>query len=153
MSRVSTIKTNIVTTLQALPSLAGVDVLPSRSARAPFTQITRRRGIFVVYGGWEKYGQQRAGNPKKQNRKDTWYFVVMAESYRSADEAFTQTGGADDLLEALDDIMGVDVGTGTGSVVFLDPAGAELSEAEAVTDAGGTVGYVLRMASSEYMIG
>jgi len=152
MSRVATIKGNLIAALKLLPELAGCDVLPSRSARAPFTQISRRRGIFVAYGGWEKHGQQLAGQPKKQRRRDSWLFIVMAESYRSAPEAFTQDGGADDLLEALDKIMGEDIGQGTGSIVFLDPEAAELTEAESSTDAGGTVGYVLKMTSSDYMI-
>ncbi len=152
MSRIATIKANLISALQAVPALAGVDVKPSRSARAPFTTISRRRGIFVVYGGWEKYGQQLAGQPKKQRRRDTWLFVTMAESYRSAEEAFSKTGGADDLLEALDQIMGEDIGTGTGTIIFLDPESAELTEGEATTDAGGTIGYVVRMVSSQYMI-
>jgi hypothetical protein len=153
VSRVPIIKANLVAALKALPGLAEVDVLPSRSSRAPFTRISRRRGIFVVYGGWEKYGQQLAGQPKRQRRRDIWFFVAMAESYRSADDAFTQEGGADDLLEALDSIMGEDIGTGTGTILFLDPDSAELTEAESSTDAGGTVGYVVKMTSSQYMIG
>lgn len=156
MSRVTDLKQSVLAALQALPSLAGVDVSPSRSVRAPFRAFGRKRGVYLVYGGFavSEASRQYAGVPTKRKIRDSWAVVAMAESYRSAAEAFEKSGGADELLDGVLEIQGVNVApAGWGAPYLLEMNGGDLTEPdEGLTDQGGTVGYVVRFTSSEYII-
>jgi hypothetical protein len=156
LSRVTDLKQSVLAALVALPGLSGVDVVPSRSVRAPFRAFGRKRGVYLIYGGFtaSESSVQYAGVPKKRKIRDSWAAVVMAESYRSAAEAFEKSGGADELLDGVLGIQGVNVApTGWGAPYLLETTGGDLTEPdEGLTDQGGTVGYIVRFTSSEYVI-
>ncbi|MDD5305389.1 MAG: hypothetical protein PHS14_20005 [Elusimicrobia bacterium] len=157
MSRVSDLKDSIVTALKAMPALADVDVRLSRSERAPFLMFSRKRGVFVVYKHWQaqENSKQFAGQPRKRNGFDTWSIVVMSESYRSAEDAFGRSGGADELLDAVLDLRGFDIApSGFRGTLHLEPTDADLTEGEEVATAegGGTVGYIVRFTSEPYSL-
>jgi hypothetical protein len=157
LSRVSDLKDSLVTALKALPLLDGVDVLLSRSLRAPFLTFNRKRGVFVVYQGWQAQSsdKQFAGAPHKRNGFDRWAIVVMSESFRSAADAFGQSKGSDELLDTVLDIRGLDLAPpGFGGTLHLEPEGADLTEGEETITAegGGTVGYIVRFTSEPYSL-
>lgn len=160
MSRVADLKASVLTGLGALPALSGVDVRYSRSIRAPFRTLSRKRGVFLTYGKWTAapVDRQYAGQAvsKKRHGFDRWDVVVISESYRNAADAFTQAGGADELLDGVMTLRGVNLAPPgwTHGPYILEPDDAELVEPDdpLTQEGGGTVGYLVTFTSEAYSL-
>lgn len=160
MSRTSEQRENFVAAIKALvpadPSTGNptFDVLPSSSVKAALNRISRRKGIYVVYGGNAPAGLQFAGSEYKRTKvEDTWYVVIVAESYRSLEDAFSQAGGCDAMLDVLFAARGADISdTAHANQVRVRYDGLSLEEGEVTPDGGGTVGYVAIFHSSQYVV-
>jgi hypothetical protein len=162
LSRVGDLKVSVLDGLLAIPALVGVDVRLSKSARAPFRMVSRRRGVFLTYFTWMPVTNDRQYAGSAQSKKwagyDVWSVVIMDESYRSAEDAFKQEGGADELLDAVLSLRGTNLAPSgwTHGPYFLSPTGpAELTESDdnpLSIEGGGTMGYVVTFTSEPYSL-
>jgi hypothetical protein len=159
-ARVTQQKANFLAALKALvPNDPGTgkpvfEVLPSSSVKAAFNRLSRRKSFFIVYGGRVPAGPQPAGAGFTKTRiVDSWFVAIVAESYRSLEEAYAQANGCDDMLELIDAVRGADISDSAHpNQVKVRCDDITLEEGETTIEGGGTVGYVALFHSNEYVI-
>lgn len=155
MSGTNETRQSIITALQGMSGLVGVDVSAASDIHHCFPLAKRKPAIFVIYGGFKAnaISQQRMGQTVRTTEgSQTWVIVIVAESFRSDTEASTKTKGLDALIETVRTIRDVTIGPTGQTFTKLFLMSEALYEEQDRPATGGPTALVCHYVTSQIQV-